>query len=785
MPTRAHPDVIIARMNLLDNLNEEQYAAVTLPSQSALILAGAGSGKTRVLTTRIAWLIQTGQVSPAGIVAVTFTNKAAKEMLARLSVMLPVNTRGMWIGTFHGLCNRLLRTHHRDAALPQTFQILDSADQLSMIKRMLKALNVDDEKYPAKDLMYFINNAKDRGQRASQLDAYDPIERRMVELYELYDQQCQREGVVDFAELLLRAYELLQRNQPLRHHYQLRFRHILVDEFQDTNDLQYNLLKLLAGHGEARGGAIFAVGDDDQSIYAFRGANVGNMQAFERDFEVKNLIKLEQNYRSHGHILDSANHLIANNAKRLGKNLRTDAGQGELVRVYEASSDLEEAQWIIEEAKSLMAEGLPRSEIAVLYRSNAQSRVIEHALFAAGIPYTVYGGLRYFQRAEVKNAIAYLQLMDNPHNDSAFLRVVNFPTRGIGARSIEQLQMAAESYGVSLYAAVPHMTGKAGTSLGNFVKLVEGARFETQQLPLPEMVRVVLERSNLLLHYENEKEGAERVENLQQLVGAAKQFVQEEGFGAQTPAHLGPQALAASGDGLVVGDGIEIIDADAPLATVMSPLSAFLAHASLEAGDAQAQAGQEAMQLMTVHSAKGLEFDAVFITGLEEGLFPHESSARELDGVDEERRLMYVAITRARKRLYMSFTQQRMLHGQTRFNMKSRFFDELPEDSLKWLSPRVQTNWFSNRKSNTAWDDADFRNAGSDNQIARQLTQKSSDDRGTGWRIGETVTHARFGEGVIVNIEGGQGSARAQINFGAAGVKVLDLSVAKLERVGR
>jgi DNA helicase II / ATP-dependent DNA helicase PcrA len=776
-------------MNLLDNLNPEQLAAVTLPSQSALILAGAGSGKTRVLTTRIAWLIQTGQVSPAGLMAVTFTNKAAKEMLTRLSAMLPVNTRGMWIGTFHGLCNRLLRTHHRDAALPQSFQILDSQDQLSMIKRMLKALNVDDEKYPAKDLMYFINNAKEQGLRAGQVEAYDQVQRRMVELYDAYDQQCQREGVVDFAELLLRSYELLQRNHPLRQHYQMRFRHILVDEFQDTNDLQYNLLKLLAGHGEAGGGAIFAVGDDDQSIYAFRGANVGNMQAFEREFEVKNLIKLEQNYRSHGHILDAANFLIANNIRRLGKNLRTDAGQGEPVRVYEASSDLEEAQWIIDEAKSLMAEGMPRSEIAILYRSNAQSRVIEHALFAAGLPYTVYGGLRYFQRAEVKHAIAYLQLMDNPHNDSAFLRVVNFPTRGIGARSIEQLQMAADSYGVSLYAAVPYMTGKAGTALGNFVKLIEGARFETQQLPLPEMVKVVLERSTLLAYYEKEKEGAERIENLEQMVSAATHFVQEEGFGVNAPAHLGPQALASSGEAIVNADGIELLDADAPLATVMSPLSAFLAHASLEAGDAQAQAGQEAMQLMTVHSAKGLEFDAVFITGLEEGLFPHESSARELDGVDEERRLMYVAITRARKRLYMSFTQQRMLHGQTRFNMKSRFFDELPEASLKWLSPRVQTSWFGNRKSATAWDDASFREGGSDNQIALQIKQKSnsgkSSDGGIGWRIGEAVSHARFGEGVIVNIEGGAGSPRALINFGGAGMKMLDLSVAKLEKIAR
>lgn len=770
--------------SLLHNLNPEQLAAVTLPQQSALILAGAGSGKTRVLTTRIAWLIQTGQVSPAGIMAVTFTNKAAKEMLTRLSSMLPMSTRGMWVGTFHGLCNRLLRTHYRDAALPQAFQILDSQDQLSMIKRLLKANNVDDEKYPAKTLMYFINHAKDQGQRANQIETFDPIDRKMAELYELYDQQCQREGVVDFAELLLRAFELLSRNQPLREHYQQRFRHILVDEFQDTNDLQYNLLKLLAGHDERHGGALFAVGDDDQSIYAFRGANVGNMSAFEREFKVENLIKLEQNYRSHGHILDSANFLIANNSKRLGKNLRTDAGAGEPVRIYEASSDLEEAQWIIEEAKGLIADGVSRNEIAILYRSNAQSRVIEHGLFAAGLPYTVYGGQRYFQRAEVKHAIAYLQLMDNPHNDSAFLRVVNFPTRGIGMRSIEQLQMAADQYRISLYASVAYVTGKAGSSLGSFVKLIEGARFETQQMALPEMVRVVLERSSLLTHYEKEKEGADRIENLEQMVNAATQFVSEEGFGQGAPAHLGPSAQASAGEAILNQDGIDILDADAPLPTVMSPLSAFLSHASLEAGDAQAQAGQEALQLMTVHSAKGLEFDAVFITGLEEGLFPHESSSRELDGVDEERRLMYVAITRARRRLYMSFTQQRMLHGQTRYNMKSRFFDELPEESLKWLSPRVQTNWFANKK--TAWDDAEFRSNGSnnsDNKIAQQIAHKQVG--GSGWRIGESVAHNKFGEGVIVNLEGSAPNLRAQINFGKAGIKVLDLSVAKLDRVAR
>ena len=758
--------------NLLHNLNPEQLAAVTLPAQSALILAGAGSGKTRVLTTRIAWLIQTGQVSPSGILAVTFTNKASKEMLSRLSAMLPINTRGMWIGTFHGLCNRLLRAHHKDAALPQTFQILDSGDQLSMIKRLLKAQNIDDEKYPARTLMYFINGAKDQGLRAKDVPGHDDFDRKMVALYDLYDNQCQREGVVDFAELLLRCYELLSRNQLLREHYQNRFRHILVDEFQDTNTLQYNWLKLMAGDRAA----VFAVGDDDQSIYAFRGANVGNMASFEREFKVENLIKLEQNYRSHGHILDAANTLIANNSKRLGKNLRTDAGHGEPVRICESSSDLMEAQWIIEESKSLIADGAARSEIAVLYRSNAQSRVIEHALFSAGIAYRVYGGQRFFERAEVKHAIAYLQLMDNPHNDSAFLRVVNFPTRGIGARSLEHLQDAARQYAISLYAAVPYVAGKAGSSLGGFVKMIEQTRFETQPLPLPEMVNVVLAASGLLTHYRAEKEGADRIENLEQIVSAATLFVAEEGFGHDAPAYLGPQVDAQAGTAITEGDGVELLDADAPMAALMSPLSAFLSHASLEAGDNQAQAGQDAMQLMTVHSAKGLEFDAVFITGLEEGLFPHENSSKEEGGVEEERRLMYVAITRARRRLYMSFSQTRMLHGQTRYNLKSRFFDELPEDALKWLSPRIQKqNWFAHPKA--AWDEMPGVPS-ANNAIAQKLKPA-----GHGWRIGESVTHGKFGEGVIVDIEGGTGAARAHINFGRHGMKLLDLSIAKLEKV--
>ncbi len=763
---------------LLDKLNPEQLAAVTLPTQSALILAGAGSGKTRVLTTRIAWLVQTGQVSPAGVLAVTFTNKAAKEMLTRLSAMLPISTRSLWIGTFHGLCNRLLRAHHRDAGLPQTFQILDSQDQLSFIKRLLKAHNVDDEKYPPRNLMYFINNAKDQGLRAGAVEANDDYDRKFVELYELYDNQCQREGVVDFAELLLRSYELLSRNQPLREHYQARFRHILVDEFQDTNDLQYKWLKLVSGQGGSHPGAVFAVGDDDQSIYAFRGANVGNMAAFEREFQVENLIKLEQNYRSHGYILDSANALIAHNSKRLGKNLRTDAGHGEPLRIYEASSDLQEAQWLIEEIKSLIHDGAARSEIALLYRSNAQSRVLEHALFSAGIPYRVYGGQRYFERAEVKHAIAYLQLMDNLHNDSAFLRVVNFPTRGIGARSLEQLQDAARQYGISLYAAVPYVSGKAGSVLGGFVKLIEAARFETQQLPLPEMVQIVLDSSGLLQHYRSEREGADRIENLEQLVNAATLFVSEEGFGLDAPAQLGPRSPVAAGAGLAGADGgIAVLDADAPLPAVMSPLSAFLSHASLEAGDNQAQAGQDALQLMTVHSAKGLEFDAVFITGLEEGLFPHDNSQQEEGGIEEERRLMYVAITRAKRRLYLSFAQTRMLHGQTRYNMKSRFFDELPEDALKWLSPPAQKHWFAYPKA--MWDQKAA--AGVDaahNAIAHNIGKQD-----IGWRIGETVLHQKFGEGVIVNLEGSAGNARAHINFGRYGMKLLDLGIAKLEKV--
>ncbi|MGY8523883.1 UvrD-helicase domain-containing protein [Paracidovorax citrulli] len=781
--------------DLLANLNAEQLAAVTLPDEPALILAGAGSGKTRVLTTRIAWLIQNGRVSPAGLLAVTFTNKAAKEMQTRLSSMLPINTRGMWIGTFHGLCNRMLRAHFRDAGLPQTFSILDTQDQLSALKRLLKALNVDDEKYPAKNLQYFINNAKEQGLRPADVEANDDFNRRFVDLYAAYDQQCQREGVVDFAELLLRCYELLRYNDAIRQHYQHRFRHVLVDEFQDTNVLQYQWLKLLAGHGTPNPAAVFAVGDDDQSIYAFRGANVGNMRDFEHEFRVRHLIKLEQNYRSHGNILDSANHLIAHNSRRLGKNLRTDAGHGEPVRVYQAGSDGQEASWMVEEIRDQIAQGASRSEIAILYRSNAQSRVIEHALFSSGIPYRVYGGLRFFERAEVKHALAYLQLLENPRNDAAFGRVVNFPTRGIGARSLEALQDAARQYDCALSEAVAYVAGTAGSKLAAFVRLIDQMRFETRQMTLPETVEYVINTSGLITHYQSEKEGQDRIENLQELVTAAQAFVVEEGFGldALASAIPVPRGLDRPLPALAEGDQSQQLLDPEQTPEVMTPLVAFLTHASLEAGDNQAQAGQDAVQMMTVHAAKGLEFNVVFITGLEEGLFPHENSLLDADGLEEERRLMYVAITRARERLYLSFAQSRVLHGQVRYHIRSRFFDELPEGALKWLTPASMSYGAQRRQSSeSAWGRDWFKRAedvpysgtrptgGMDtgNGYADEKRQAAS-----GWRIGQQVFHNKFGEGVIAALEGDGADARANIKFKRHGAKWLALSVAKLDPI--
>ncbi len=702
---------------LTANLNPEQAAAVELPPEHALILAGAGSGKTSVLTTRIAWLLSTGQCSPAGLLSVTFTNKAAKEMLVRITSMMPLNPRGLWVGTFHGLCNRMLRLHWRDAGLPETFAILDSAEQLSAIKRILKALNIDDEKYPAKVVQQFINGHKENGRRAADVDAWDDYSRMLRLIYEEYEKQCQREGVADFSELLLRCYELLSKNESLREHYQSRFRHILVDEFQDTNKLQYAWLKLLAGSNNA----LFAVGDDDQSIYAFRGANVGNMHDFQTDFAVKHVIRLEQNYRSQGNILDAANAVIANNRNRLGKELWTSEPAGEPIRVFEAATDFEEAAFIVEEAQTLIREGNRANDIAILYRANAQSRVIEHALFTAGVPYRVYGGLRFFERQEIKHSLAYLRLIANPGDDNALLRVINFPTRGIGARTIESIQETARNAGTPLWqAACSGGAGRGAAAVKKFAEIIENMRSQATGLAMPELVDMMLDLSGLRAHYQADKEGEERLANLGELINAATNFVQED----------------------------------------ENNLIAFLSHASLEAGDHQAGAHDDALQLMTVHASKGLEFHAVFLCGLEEGLFPHDNSMNDASAVEEERRLMYVAITRARRRLYITLAQSRMLHGQTRYAVASRFMQEIPQQLLKFLNRGYAPQGYSGPAT-----------------LASKIKAPTPEH---GLAIGMNVEHPKFGQGVVTDHEGGA-SGNVQVNFATAGSKWLAVAYAKLK----
>ncbi len=717
--------------SILSGLNNKQLEAVTLPQQSALILAGAGSGKTRVLTTRIAWLIQTGQVSPMGLMAVTFTNKAAKEMLTRLTAMLPINTRGMWAGTFHGLCNRLLRAHYREAGLPSTFQILDTSDQLSSIKRLMKLLNVDDEKYPPKQVQGYINSCKEEGLRAHAVDAYDAHSQKLREIYEEYDKQCNREGVADFAELLLRCYELLQRDAHIRQHYQNRFHYILVDEFQDTNRLQYLWLKLLAGTSNC----IFAVGDDDQSIYGFRGARVGNMRDFETDFHVQNIVKLEENYRSHSNILDAANAIISHNKHRLGKNLWTSAGKGEPVRVYEAYNDTDEAQFIVDEVNMLQNEGISLGDMALLYRSNAQSRILEHTLFSANIPYRVYGGLRFFERAEIKHALAYMRLVANANDDTALLRVINFPARGIGARSLEQLQESARQQNCSLWQAAINKVGNGtlgGKGIDGFVGLIREMVNQAYGIKLPELAELATTMSGLKAHYQLDKEGEDRIANLEELVTAAVAFSNQD-FGNHNN-----------------------VEEDADL------LTQFLNHASLEAGEHQADVGREALQLMTVHAAKGLEFKAVFISGVEEGLFPHEQSQNENNGVEEERRLMYVAVTRARQRLYLSHAQSRMLHGQVRYGIPSRFLDEIPDELLKRLNSKPTPKAYA---------------TGGNYQAQPSASQQYP------YKIGQSVRHAKFGEGVVVSYEGNASDLAIKINFGREGLKTLMMEYAKLEKI--
>jgi DNA helicase-2/ATP-dependent DNA helicase PcrA len=637
---------------------------------------------------------------------------------------------------------------------------------------------LDEERFAPRQVQWFVTASKDEGLRASRVEAHDEFTRRMKDIYAAYDEQCNREGVVDFAELLLRSYELLSGNETLRAHYHARFRHVLVDEFQDTNRLQYAWLKLLAAGTDAtpkRGddNALFAVGDDDQSIYKFRGASAANMQDLQRDFAIERVIKLEQNYRSHGHILDAANALIGHNRRRLGKNLWTAESKGEPLRVFEAATDFEESAFIVDEARALRAEGVMLSQIAVLYRSNAQSRVLEHALFSAGVPYRVYGGLRFFERQEVKHALAYLRLLASSDDDGALMRIINFPARGIGARTLEQLSEFAKEHGGSLWAAaqaragggkkrdegggmraegkneqqevsssspIPHPSSLKG--IPAFVTLIEQMRDATNGLTLPEVIEYVIEASGLKAHYKAEREGADRLENLAELINAAAAFVAER--------DVQPAGEAA---------GVDEPD----------ELTAFLAHAALEAGDHQAEAGTDALQLMTVHSAKGLEFHSVFVSGLEEGLFPHENSLTEADGIEEERRLMYVALTRARRRLYLSFAQSRMLHGQTRYGIASRFFHEIPEALLRRIQPVSR-----------ARDSLPGKSTARSASHPSPITHHSSLAPESPWRIGQSVVHVTFGAGVIVSAEGRGADARVQVKFRSGGLKWLMLEYAKL-----
>ncbi|RJQ46722.1 MAG: DNA helicase II [Gammaproteobacteria bacterium] len=717
---------------LLDNLNDAQRAAVTAPPGSLLVLAGAGSGKTRVLTQRIAWLIHTGQASPYGVLAVTFTNKAASEMRGRIEELLQTPARGLWVGTFHGLAHRLLRAHWREAKLPETFQILDSDDQHRIIRRVLKALDLDEERWPPRQIQGFINARKDEGQRPRHLeDRDDPYLRQMLRVYRAYEETCERGGLVDFAELLLRAYELWRDDPAVLAHYQQRFRHILVDEFQDTNAIQYAWLRLLAGSDNK----LFAVGDDDQSIYGWRGARIENIQRFTRDYPGAQTFRLEQNYRSTATILSAANALIAHNSGRLGKNLWTSGSRGDPIRVYNAFNDLEEARFVVERIAQWLAHGGRRSEAAVLYRSNAQSRVLEAALLQAGIPYRVYGGLRFFERAEIKDALAYLRLIANTGDDASFERVVNLPTRGVGDTTLETVRGLAKQRGSTLWnaaqAAIAEnaLSARAANALGGFLKLIETLTKELHSLPLFEQVEQMLQLSGLLEHYrqgKGEKDQA-RVENLDELLNAAREFESEEDEG-------------------------------------LTPLAAFLAHAALEAGEGQGGAWEDCVQLMTLHSAKGLEFPLVFLCGLEEGLFPHERSIADDSRLEEERRLCYVGITRAKRELYLTYAEVRRLHGSESYRLPSRFISEIPAELVNEIRPRLAVT--------------PARPAQAQSARSRPAADEIPNTR---LRIGQQVLHTKFGEGVILNYEGAGEQARVQVNFGRAGEKWLMLAYANLQ----
>ena len=717
---------------ILDPLNEAQRAAVTAPLGPVLVLAGAGSGKTRVLTHRIAWLIQAEGASPHGILAVTFTNKAAGEMRARVERLLGVPSGALWIGTFHGIAHRLLRLHWREANLVQGFQILDSEDQQRLIKKVIRAAELDDTRWVPREVQWFINSNKDEGRRPQHLkEASDPTRSQLIRLYAAYEAACARAGVVDFAELLLRAFELWRDNPSLLAHYRRRFQHVLVDEFQDTNAIQYAWMRLVAPAGAAadgaRAGHPFVVADDDQSIYRFRGARVENLQQFRRDYPAAQLFRLEQNYRSTGTILEAANGLIAHNAGRLGKTLWTSGARGEPIRLYTAFNERDEAEFVTHRIREWVARGGQRRELAILYRSNAQSRVFEEAFLSARVPYRVYGGLRFFERAEIKDALAYLRLIANRNDDASFERVVNLPTRGVGAKSLEVLRGHARGAGCSLWQAAAAGSGgalgaKAGGAIHGFLALIERLALDGRALALHEQVDQVLRASGLIEHYRREKaeRGEARVENLDELVSAARGFTPE---GAELP-----------------------------------PLEAFLAHAALESGEGQAQEWEDCVQMMTLHSAKGLEFPVVFLCGMEEGLFPHQRSLTDLDGLEEERRLCYVGMTRAMQQLYLSWAEQRRLHGVDSYGQASRFVREIPEELLQEVRPRV----------GVALPAAVGRFRFEEPAVA-------------GVRLGARVRHGKFGEGVILNVEGNGAQARVQVSFERQGTKWLMVQYANLE----
>jgi len=717
--------------SILDDLNSAQREAVAAEPGNILILAGAGSGKTRVLVHRIAWYIQACGIPPHGVLAVTFTNKAAAEMKGRIETLLRNPVGGMWVGTFHGIAHRLLRAHWREAGLPEHFQILDNEDQQRAIRRVIRVLDLDEARYPCREAQWFINARKDEGLRPGHLDDHgDPGLREMVRIYQVYEDTCARAGLVDFAELLLRAHELFRDQTPLLDHYRQRFRHVLVDEFQDTNALQYAWLRLLNG----RYGTMFAVGDDDQSIYSWRGARIENMQQFQRDFPGTRLLRLEQNYRSTSNILKAANVLIQNNNSRLGKELWTDGSLGEKLGLYCAYNEQDEARFVVDRIAAARSAGDDYRGNAILYRVSAQSRVIEEALMRSGIPYRVYGGLRFYERAEIKDTLAYVRLAVYRDDDASFERIVNTPPRGIGQRTLDELRSLARAEQISMWQAAQRQVGdkllsaRALLAVERFLGLINQLSSGIKVLSLDEAVDMVIRQSGLIDFFQKEKgeKGQGRIENMEELVSAAREFEVDRD---------------------VHGD--------------LDPLQAFLAHAALESGETQADAWSDSVHLMTLHSAKGLEFPTVYLVGVEEGLFPHQRSSGDLGQLEEERRLCYVGITRARKRVILTYAQHRRLHGADYYPQPSRFIRELPADLLEEIRMGGST-----RDAGFNWQSAGT-NTGS----------------GSGLQLGQRVRHARFGEGTVLNMEGQGNSARVQVNFETGGAKWLVLSYAGLEPV--